>query len=322
MSKERTKNIIKVLVGSVIGGVLLYWAFRDMDWEELKKSLAEINTGLVLLGVFSMLASHFVRGARWKLLIEANGEKVSVLSAFWAVMVGYMVNNAIPRGGEVARCTILKQSDDIPVAVSFGTVVVERVFDMFIMAGFLALIFVTQSAEFSENISKEIPQTYLWGFLGAFFLIIAVGVWSVLKFKDKLLQIKWLAPVMRFAVTLSEAVTSVTKIKQKYLFLLETGLIWLFYILSNYFILLGLPDMPDRSFYFAMTALIIGGIGIVIPSPGGLGSYHSFVIYLFEIMHYGKQAGQLFAMITHSTIFIMNTIVGAVGYFLLITKKK
>ncbi len=319
---KNKKNVLKIVLGILIGGGLLYWAFRDMDWEALERSLSRINKTLVFLGVLSMLASHFVRGARWKLLIEANGVKISTLSAFWAVMVGYMVNNAIPRGGEVARCTILKESDDIPVAISFGTVVVERVFDMLIMAGFLAIIFVTQSAEFAEGFSEEIPQGYIWGFLGGFFGVIFLGVYLVLKFQNQLLQIKWLAPVMRFVVSLSEAVTSITKIRQKSLFLLETALIWFFYILSTYLILLGLPNMPDRSFYFAMTILIIGGIGIVIPSPGGLGSYHSIVIYLFEMLGYGKQAGQLMAMISHSTIFIMNTIVGAVGYFILITKKK
>ncbi len=51
----------------------------------------------------------------------------------------YISNMAIPRSGEIARCSALKRYEKIPVSQSFGTVVIERIFDM-IMLGILLLI--------------------------------------------------------------------------------------------------------------------------------------------------------------------------------------
>ncbi len=85
---------------------------------------------------------------------------------------------------------------------------------------------------------------------------------------------------------------------------------------------LAFPMLPDRSFYFAYLTFIMGAIGIIIPSPGGLGSYHSIIVYLFEILNYSKKLGQLFAFVVHSAIYVPTTIAGGIAYFVLIFNKK
>src|SRR5690606_38545924 len=66
-------------------------------------------------------------------------KKPNTWNAIHSVTIGYFANLLVPRAGELARCTALYQTDDIPVNRLFGTVILERVIDM-IMLLFLVLL--------------------------------------------------------------------------------------------------------------------------------------------------------------------------------------
>ena len=58
-------------------------------------------------------------------------------------MVGYLVNLVIPRGGEVSRCYNLYKLEKIPVEISFGTVVMERIVDLLCLVILIAISFIS-----------------------------------------------------------------------------------------------------------------------------------------------------------------------------------
>ena len=317
------KTTIKIIIGLLIGGTLLYLAFKDVDWNHFLRNLKKISVGFITLGVTAMFLSHVSRALRWKQLIEANNVSVRASSAFWAVLFGYTVNNAIPRAGEIARCTILKESDDVPVAISMGTVVVERAIDMLIMGILLAGIFFIETGSFIEKITTQIPAAkYLPHFFFVFIAFFGTFAYLVLRFQHKFSQIKFLKPVVGFIISLAEAILSIRKVENKLVFTIHTLIIWIMYVLSNYMMILAFPMLPDKSFYFAYLTFIMGAIGIVLPSPGGLGTYHGIIVYLFELLNYSRKLGQLFAFVAHSAIYIPTTIAGGIGYFVLIFNKK
>ncbi len=320
---NKTKTIIKVIVGLLLGGALLYLAFKDVDWDDFTRNLREVSIGFISLGILMMFLSHISRALRWKQLIEANNVEVRASSAFWAVLFGYTVNNAIPRGGEIARCTILKESDNVPVAVSMGTVVVERAIDMIIMAALFSGILLLESGTFVEKLTVNMQSAkYVPYILLSLLIAFALFAYLLTRFQHFFYRFKILKPVIKFLVSLVEAILSIRKVKNKFLFVIHTAVIWLLYILSNYFIVQAFPMLPDKSFYFAYLIFVMGAIGIVIPSPGGLGSYHSIVVYLFEILNYSKRLGQLFAFVAHSAIYVPTTIAGGIAYFVLIFNKE
>ena len=99
------------------------------------------------------IISHIFRALRWNLLINSTGYKTRTSTTFYAVMVGYMANTAVPRLGEFMRCGVLSRKEKIPFNVLFGTVISERIFDMVILMLLLA------TTVFSQ-----------WGLLGGFVL--------------------------------------------------------------------------------------------------------------------------------------------------------
>jgi len=123
-----------------VGLVLLYFAFRGIDMKELMQEIKQADYRWVSLSLlFAVLALVF-RALRWRLLIEPLDEYPKITNIFHAINVGYLANFVFPRIGEITRCGILNRTDRIPVGRLFGTVIVERVFDLLMAALMLCLI--------------------------------------------------------------------------------------------------------------------------------------------------------------------------------------
>ncbi|MCS7086470.1 MAG: flippase-like domain-containing protein, partial [Bacteroidia bacterium] len=123
----KLKAVVQYLAALILGAGIFYLVFKDVSWADLQKRFSNVRWPWVAAGLVVGLGSHFLRGMRWRMLLSAAGHKVSSLHAFLAVMTGYMANNAVPRMGEVVRCTALTRSDKVPLTVGVATVVVERV---------------------------------------------------------------------------------------------------------------------------------------------------------------------------------------------------
>src|SRR5579872_3704705 len=95
-------------------------------WNAWKKCDKTYLWLMALVAVFS----HIMRALRWKMLLRPTGQEVKLSNSFWSLMTGYLVNLAVPRGGEVSRCYTLFQLEKTPVETSFGTVVTERLADV------------------------------------------------------------------------------------------------------------------------------------------------------------------------------------------------
>src|SRR6185437_13190879 len=94
----------------------------------------------ILIPIIIMaILSHISRAIRWKILIEPMGYQPSTANTFYAIMCGYFANTFLPRAGEILRCTLLGRYEKIPVTKLVGTILIERVFDLFCY--FLIIVF-------------------------------------------------------------------------------------------------------------------------------------------------------------------------------------
>ena len=120
-----------------------------------------------------------------------------------------------------------------------------------------------------------------------------------------------------------DGIKTVLRLKQKWLFIFYTIVIWLFYVLMVYFTFKLLPETSVLVFKDAITLLGIGSLGIVAPVPGGIGAYHFIVkSVLSEVYGIGGIAAGSFAAITHAGQTLLNVGVGALSYFMLMVLSK
>ncbi len=292
---------------------------------EVWRDIKEANYYWLIFALVLAIASHIFRALRWNLLINSLNYKTKLSTTFYAVMIGYMANTAVPRMGELARCGVLSKKEKIPFNALFGTVISERLFDLVTLFVIIILVIIFQFKSLSGFISKNFAPFFdnlasnihsLLFFVGIT-IVFVIAVYFILRLlKEKIKRLPFYQKLRTFFDGLLDGIKTILKLKQKWLFLLYTFFIWLFYACMVYFPVFMLPETSQLTFADALTILAIGSLGVVAPVPGGIGAYHFIVkAVLVEIFKIGGNAAGSFAAITHGGQTILNVVVGSLSYF-------
>lgn len=262
---------------------------------------------------------------RWRLLIQPLGYTPKLYNTFFALMVGYMANLAIPRLGEVSRCGVLTKYEKIPFTESFGTVIAERAIDLLclilIFTGTLIFQFEELWGLTNERIlnplSSKVSQlsqngTFLWIAL----IVIVLGVLGVVflirKSKGVLLK-----KIKELALGFWDGLKSVKNIKRPYLFVLHTILIWFLYTYVLYLSFSCFKELSVLGFGAALAAMLFGSLGIVFV-PGGTGAYQALVTETLTSAYKAPFAFAFaFSWLIWSAQFIFLLLVGVISLILL-----
>jgi len=289
---RRLKTFIQYAVILAITSLLIWFSLRALPGENkgeylLKTWRAADKGWLIIMGVIAII-SHLLRAERWRMLLEPTGYKGKLSNSFLSLMVGYLVNLVIPRGGELSRCYNLYKLENTPVDTSFGTVVVERMVDLVCMVTLISVAFLLEwdrllafmgtipvgTSDSSGN------QILIYGAAG---IIALVLLGFLLVKKNKKLN----AFVVRVWHGFKEGFLSIFKLKNKTLFIFYSITIWVLYFLMSYIVILAFPETEHLGMHAAFTLFAIGSIAMAIPLPGGTGSYHVLVpqglIFLYNV---------------------------------------
>ena len=142
MSEKQRLNFIdlaknpKAITGIVISLAGIYWAFKDFNFIDFKRSIQQIDSVYFLFATIFLWGSVWLRGLRWKWLFKESSSP-SVSSLYRAELIGYFGNNVLPlRLGELLRTYIVGKENNFSKSFVFGTVVLERLMDMLALTFF------------------------------------------------------------------------------------------------------------------------------------------------------------------------------------------
>jgi uncharacterized protein (TIRG00374 family) len=252
-------------------------------------------------------------------MLEPLGYKIKTLRAFWAIMGGYLVNVAVPRMGEITRCVVIKKTDEVPMAVSVGSVILERVIDLLILICIIIFALIFQfgriSSFFSETFLKNksvSPDTIInWLII---LLVMAVAGFILTWFQweniKKTLIFNRMKPVIR---ELINGLLSIRKVKSKSLFFASTFIIWFLYYMMLYVMALSFKATINLNPLAILVVLMAGGLGMSAPVQGGIGTYHAFVSSVLILYGIDRQDGVLFATLSHTSQFVFVLIMGSIS---------
>jgi uncharacterized membrane protein YbhN (UPF0104 family) len=322
------KQVIQYLLIFAIGGFFLYFVFKGIAWQELRSKLSGANYYWIALGMLTGVFSHWVRAWRATALYKPLGFSVSTLRSFYAVMVGYMMNYIIPRAGELSRCAVLNKTDDLPVQKSLGTVITERIVDMVILLLLLALVFFMNVDLIMNYISGQLQSR--GGNTGSGYKLIllvvlglmAVAGWLVFK---KFSTHPILLKVKTILTGFVEGLLTIRAVANPMLFVFQSIVIWLCYVLMMYFCLFAMDATASLTFMNTLVVFAIGTIGMIIPAPAaGAGTYHFAVMQSLLFFGVAEGDGIAYATLVHGVQMIVLIAIGAlcsIPVFLLNKKK-
>jgi len=302
----KLKNAIRFTIFLGIG-IFFIWIFLHNltadQKKEIFKSMSNANYWWILLAIPLGVLSHFIRAIRWKMLIETMGYKPRNSNMFFAVIIAYLANLALPRLGEVSRCTILAKYEDVPFNKSFGTVITERALDMmvFIVLFFLNLAFQAErlSGYINEKIYKPLQaKLHLnYDLSGALFIIVITFILLFgiifLVFRKRIIANKFYIKVNTMILGFIEGMKSLIKVRNLWLFAFYTFAIWALYLFMAYIVFFSIPGSSGLGIDAGLAVLVFGSIGFMVVQ-GGIGLYPAIVAETLVL--YGVASAQGYAL--------------------------
>lgn len=312
--------------------VLLYLAFRGIDFQVLINEFKKASYGWVLLSLGIALAGFIVRALRWRLLIEPLGYVPGRLNTFYAVMVGYLANFAFPRIGEITKCGTLNRTEKIPLDSLIGTVIVERSIDVITMVILIFIIFFSKIHFFGDFLTNQIFNPAIEGVSGYFtlplitWLIILCGICLVIigliLFRKRLARLPFVQKAIAIFKGIGGGLKTGFTMKRRGLFLLYTILLWTLYFLMTWVVVYALPATSHLQPLDGLFILVIGSIGITVPVQGGIGAFHWIVSLGLTLYDIPREDGLAFATLSHESQALFIVLLGSFSMIMLAIRRK
>ena len=322
---SNVKTALRSSVGFLLAAVFLFVAFRGTKFDALWQSLKEVHYLWVLLLVPVGLASHYVRALRWKYLIGHVKENLSTRNLFSAVMIGYMVNNVLPRVGELIRPYVAGKLEGISKSAALGSVVIERIIDMITFFFILCLVlflYPNSLDAFWEN-----ADSFRLLFLAGSILSLLIFVVIFLKSESIFQLVRYIKPIVpaRYRNNVDSLLESflsgfrVATQREKFLSIVALSLvIWFLYGLGLYVPFFAFESLANLHLGFSASIILltVTSIAFVLPAPGAFGTYHSFLKFSLMKLYGADEVTALsYSIVTHEVGYISIMIVG-IYYFL------
>lgn len=329
--KNNLKKIINYSLPLILSGVFLYFAFQGADLDKVLDELSRTSIFWTFIAGITLMLAHYLRAVRWKIILNSVKPDTKMKNLFGALMIGYGVNCVVPRLGEVSRAVLVGKWEGLSRSSMFGTVIVERVIDLI----FLGIAVYVSVLIWSSDLFVSFP----W--LESTLIITSIAMTSimvllflVIKLREKFYGL-FIKTIQKFSKKSAEKLSHIfemliegfASLKGTKNYLLTLGLsvlIILLYAAASYFgfFMLGMENLQSVDFRMGWVLMSISSIGVVIPTPGGTGSYHtltkSALVLLFA---FPEEISLAYAIVTHFLSYVL-FIVTAVIFYLLLQKKE
>ncbi len=298
--KRKLFSALKYCLFLGLGIFLVWWSIHKMDdknWADCKDALKSARYILFVPVFFIITASHISRAMRWKILMKPMGYNPRLLNTFFAVMVGYLANLAIPRLGEVLKCTILSKYEKVPADKLVGTILIERVMDVICLATIFIIALVLEADIIGEFASTTLKENFFSGGTKAILLkfSIIIGSIAVIYFIFKYLfrlfsQYIIIKRIKQVFTGVSTGISSIKNLQNKWTFIFHTVFIWSCYIGGTYLGFFATKGTDHLPFAAVFPVLAFASIGMII-TPGGIGTYPRFIMQVMLLYNIDEGLG-------------------------------
>jgi glycosyltransferase 2 family protein len=315
--KFNIKKIVQTFLPLLLGGFLVRYLFTIIPPATLLDYFKNANYGWVTLGLFFGILSHLSRAYRWKFMLAPMGYKPKFSNSFLAVLIGYFVNLALPRAGEVSRATVMVNYENIPFEKGFGTIVAERIADLIMMFAIVGITLFFQFDFIVALVLKNFDPLKIG-------MLIATAIGGIIIF---ILFVKkatkgFLLTIKNFVLSLVEGILSILKMKKKWAFLFHTVFIWVMYVAMFWATIPAIEglDVPVGGI---LVGFIAGGFSIAATN-GGIGLYPVAVAGAFQLFGVLEEPATAFGSVMWAAQTAMIIVFGGLAFLVLpiFNKKK
>ena len=301
------RKLAKVLLAAGLTAVFFYFFARSVEWRKVPGYIANVDLPLFLLLLPASAVHFFTRAWRWGFLLapekkvgktswqrapgngrRAENKGLRYRNLVAANIIGFTVNAIFPgRVGELAKPLYLARKEGLRTGYLVGTVVVERMFDMFTMCLFLGLFLVARPLFHRAHPIEPAAYDRLtyWGVLG---VVLAAALLLLMLslhfFRGRVMSVagRLLKPFPagfrdRALGLLDEFGDGLKSFRSPGVlagYTLLSFVVWVGIILF-YWLLFAAYRVPVP-FFLVVPYVFLTAVGASIPTPGMVGGFHYF----------------------------------------------
>lgn len=312
--KKALVTILKYVVFLGLGIWITYHMLHelsDQQRSELVDAIESINPWYLIPICIAGFFSHYIRAVRWRYLLATIDLHPTKTNTMFAVMIGYITNLALPRAGEVAKCTVLAKYEDMPAHKMVGTIVAERAWDVLCLIVIAVGAFLLDIRRINDYVSEKLSaasesieshRTVL--FTGMAVLAVIIIALVIIYRRNRHTR---LGTVLK---EMTHGILSIYHMKKKWEFLGLTILMWLMYMLQIYIGLKSLHETAFLSPLASLVTLVYGSLGLII-TPGGIGAYPYLVAQILSGPYHVKDVpAQAFGWIAWAVQTVVIIVLG------------
>ncbi len=290
------------------------------EWSVFKQSLQQINYIYIVPVACMSILSHISRSMRWKLMMEPLGYNPSLLNTFSVTMAGYLANSAVPRLGEILKCTMLARYEKLRVDRLLGTILIERMFDLICFLIFIGITLLLQLDQIGDALLKKIQtgnDPTHWLRILLIYIVPLLFILLIIRYLfKKHPHVRPIAAVIRFFNGLGDGLKSVKRMRQRRLFLAHTLFIWTMYLGQIYIGFFAMESTASLQPVAAFSVLTLATISMIL-TPGGIGSFPLFVGETLTFYGLSLTVGEAFGWVMWGVSTSLVVIIGLLAFIAL-----
>jgi len=332
------KSTLKVLMFLAVGTAILYavYALNNAKYiaqcvadgtpqgqcDFLAKIWSDVSTakiGWVMFALLFYIWSNVSRAIRWGMLLEPLGHKPKLANTLSTVLVTHLVNLGIPRSGEFVRAGLIAKYEDLEAEKVMGTIVTSRVIDVLCLLVVIGLTLILsfdnfvgyfKESDLANGGSSIFTLTNLT-ILGGLGLAALAIIW---RKRDYLLSTTIGSKIWNIILGFWEGILTIKELRSPSRFILHTVLIWICYYLMTYLMFFSFVPTEALAPVAGLVVFVFGTLGIVIPSPGGMGTYQFLISEGLTLYAVPAAEAFSFANLMFFSVQLCNVLLGIIAF--------
>lgn len=315
------KKTLQYFIPVALTVVLLWALFRKVNFREVVEIVSHgVDYWWILAAMGLSVFSHIFRAMRWRLQFDALGIRTSLMELTCAVFGCYALNLAIPRIGELWRCTFVSKRSRAPFTTVMGSMVADRLADTVTVLLLTLFTFVVAAPALrafmdrypvGQDTLRLLESPWLWVAMVCVVAIVGLLLRRYRMSAGVVRLKKWTSEIWQgFAV--------VATMPGRWKFVMLSLCLWGCYFTQLYVAMYAfgftreLCARPDLAYGLlpCLVAFVLSSIGMAIPSNGGLGPWNIAVMFGLSLYGISDVEGTAFSILQWSGQTVMLIILG------------
>jgi len=275
------KRALQIIAIAAVTIFFLYLFLKNANLSDVWRILKSTDPGWLAIALLINFSALLFRTARWRMLLDPD-RPPSVYATFFATTVGYMLSTILPiRTSDIARPVLLARRTNTPFSGALGTVLTERVLDLYCILLLFVAFAIRRWNDFSENpwffvvkagaIASASILVLLTVFVAGLYLYLD-GIRRAHAFVGRLVPRRFRDGWMHFFDAFAQTLEITRHTRALVIVLVSTAGIW--FCLTSQFIFSVLALHHPLPFDSSIFVTGITTVGMAIPTPGGVGGFH------------------------------------------------